>query len=85
MRPRPPAACPGRDEEPARQLLNQSVHALRRALGADSIVSVGEELQFNPALVYCDVLEFEEALAKQDRMRPSSRGVSHRSCCAGVP
>lgn len=59
----------GRDAEPARQLLNQSVHALRRALGADSIVSVGEELQFNPALVYCDVLEFEAALAKQDRMR----------------
>jgi len=60
---------PDRETEPARQLLNQAVHALRRALGAESILSVGEDLQFNPAVVTCDVVAFEEALAAGDPER----------------
>ena len=54
---------PERDVEHARGLLNQAVHALRRSLGADAILSAGDELQLNPALVSCDVLEFETAIA----------------------
>lgn len=54
---------PERDAERARGLLNQAVHVLRQALGADAILSVGEELQLNPALVACDVTAFEQAIA----------------------
>ncbi|HKT60310.1 MAG TPA: BTAD domain-containing putative transcriptional regulator, partial [Gemmatimonadales bacterium] len=54
---------PERDTEPARRLLNQAVHALRQALGADAILSVGEDLQLDPRVVRCDVVAFEEALA----------------------
>lgn len=55
---------PDRDTEPARQLLNQAVHTIRRTLSPDTILSVGEELQFNSAEVWCDVVAFEEALAE---------------------
>lgn len=54
---------PERDIEPARRLLNQAVHALRRTLGAEAILSAGDELQLNAGLVHCDVVAFEEALA----------------------
>ncbi|HEX9895751.1 MAG TPA: BTAD domain-containing putative transcriptional regulator [Gemmatimonadales bacterium] len=52
-----------RDTEHARGLLNQAVHVLRRTLGAEAILSAGEELQLNPAGVSCDVIAFEEAVA----------------------
>jgi DNA-binding SARP family transcriptional activator len=58
---------PARDAERARQLLNQAVHVLRRALGADAILSTGEELRFNPEAVSCDVVAFEEALSQGAR------------------
>jgi DNA-binding SARP family transcriptional activator len=54
---------PESDSEHARRLLNQAVHVLRRELGAEVILSVAEDLQLNPALVSCDVVAFEEALA----------------------
>lgn len=58
-------AClwPERDTEHARQLLNQAVYALRRALGEEAILSAGEELRFNACVVQCDVIDFEKALA----------------------
>lgn len=58
-------AClwPERDAEHARGLLNQAVHVLRQSLGAEAILSAGEELQLNPALVSCDVVRFREAVA----------------------
>ncbi len=52
-----------RESEPARRLLNQAVHAVRQALGAEAILSSGEELQLNTDLVRCDLVAFEEALA----------------------
>jgi DNA-binding SARP family transcriptional activator len=52
-----------RESEPARRLLNQAVHAVRQALGAEAILSSGEELQLNTDLVRCDLVVFEEALA----------------------
>ncbi len=54
---------PERDSEPARRLLNQAVHALRQALGAEAILSAGDELQLNPGEIHCDLVAFEEALA----------------------
>jgi DNA-binding SARP family transcriptional activator/Tfp pilus assembly protein PilF len=54
---------PESDAEHARGSLNQTVHLLRRTLGADAILSVGEDLQLNTAMVSCDVIAFEEALA----------------------
>lgn len=57
---------PERDSDRARQLLNQAVHALRRGLGADAILSTGDELRFNAAAVFCDVVAFQEALATSD-------------------
>jgi DNA-binding SARP family transcriptional activator/Flp pilus assembly protein TadD len=53
---------PERESEPARRLLNQAVHALRQALGPETILSAGDELQFNAAVIDCDVVAFEEAL-----------------------
>jgi DNA-binding SARP family transcriptional activator/TolB-like protein len=54
---------PERDVEHARNLLNQGVHALRRAIGEAGIISVQDELQLDPAAVACDVVAFEDAIA----------------------
>ena len=54
---------PERDVEHARNLLNQGVHALRRAIGEAAIVSTHDELRLDPAVVACDVVAFEDALA----------------------
>ncbi len=57
-------AClwPERDVEHARNLLNQGVHALRRAIGEAAIVSTHDELRLDPAAVACDLVAFEEAI-----------------------
>jgi TolB-like protein/Tfp pilus assembly protein PilF len=49
--------------EHARNLLNQGVHALRRAMGEAAIVSTHDDLRLDPAAVACDVLAFEDAIA----------------------
>jgi TolB-like protein/DNA-binding SARP family transcriptional activator len=54
---------PERDGEHARNLLNQGVHALRRAIGEAGIISVQDELQLDPAAVVCDVVAFDDAVA----------------------
>ena len=58
---------PENDEARARNLLNQSVHALRGALGADVVLSVGDTLQLNADRVSSDVAAFEMAVAEGDR------------------
>jgi len=63
---------PERDSEPARRLLNQAVHALRQALGADALRSAGEELQLDAGVVRCDVVAFEEALAGGEPARAAA-------------
>jgi DNA-binding SARP family transcriptional activator len=50
----------------ARNLLKASVYELRRALGADALLSIGDELRLNPAAVASDIDAFETALASQD-------------------
>jgi DNA-binding SARP family transcriptional activator/TolB-like protein len=54
---------PERDSENARKLLNQAVHAVRRALGPGAILSAGDELRLGSSVVRCDVVAFEAALA----------------------
>ena len=63
---------PERDAEHARGLLNQAVHVLRRTLGAEAVLSTGEELQLNPAVVSCDVTGFEEAASAGDLERAAA-------------
>ncbi|HEU4749329.1 MAG TPA: tetratricopeptide repeat protein [Gemmatimonadaceae bacterium] len=46
----------------ARHALDQTVYAIRHALGNDSILSTGQELRLNPEFVQADVWEFEEAI-----------------------
>jgi DNA-binding SARP family transcriptional activator/TolB-like protein len=54
---------PERDGDHARNLLNQAVHVLRKALGDGVIVSTGDELRLDASRLECDVLAFREALA----------------------
>jgi TolB-like protein/transposase-like protein len=49
------------DTEHARHQLASSVYELRKALGEDAILSVGDDLQLNPEAVHSDVAAFEEA------------------------
>jgi len=46
----------------ARHSLDQTVYAIRHALGSDFILSSGRELRLNPDLVQVDTWEFEEAI-----------------------
>ncbi|MEO7682292.1 MAG: BTAD domain-containing putative transcriptional regulator, partial [Gemmatimonadaceae bacterium] len=46
----------------ARHSLDQTVYAIRHALGSDFILSSGRELRLNPDLVHVDAWEFEEAI-----------------------
>jgi len=46
----------------ARHSLDQTVYAIRHALGSDFILSTGRELRLNPDLVQVDVWEFEDAI-----------------------
>jgi DNA-binding SARP family transcriptional activator/TolB-like protein len=53
----------------ARNLLNQTIHALRQALGRDAIRSVRDELELDPQMVQCDVWGFQEAVRSDDDER----------------
>lgn len=60
---------PERDSKHARNLLKQAVHALRRALGVDSILTIGDDLRLNASVVQTDVVEFEDAVSREDGAR----------------
>jgi DNA-binding SARP family transcriptional activator/TolB-like protein/Tfp pilus assembly protein PilF len=54
---------PEQDTERARNALSQSVHVVRRALGADAVVSAnGDALGLDPRVIWCDAVAFEQAL-----------------------
>ena len=54
---------PEQDEQHARNALSQAVHFLRRTLGADAILSRGDdEIGLNREIVSCDAVAFEAAL-----------------------
>ncbi|MFN8583157.1 MAG: BTAD domain-containing putative transcriptional regulator [Gemmatimonadaceae bacterium] len=57
---------PESDHAEARHLLNVAVHALRKALHEDALLSVGRDLAINPALLQCDVVQFTDALSRGD-------------------
>src|SRR5256884_9173907 len=46
----------------AQHALDQTVYAIRHALGSDFVLVTARELRLNPALVRVDVWEFEEAI-----------------------
>jgi len=46
----------------AQHALDQTVYAIRHALGSDVIVATGRELRLNPDLLRVDVWEFEQAI-----------------------
>jgi DNA-binding SARP family transcriptional activator len=53
---------PETDESSAKHRLSDSLHVLRKELGEDALLTSGEFLRLNPALVECDVQAFEAAL-----------------------
>lgn len=58
------------DESHARAALSQALYYLRRALGAQAIVSRGsEEVGLDPDRVWCDAAAFERALERGDPAR----------------
>ena len=63
---------PERDVEHARNLLNQGVHALRRAIGEAGIISIQNELRLDLTAVACDVVAFEDASAAGELERAIS-------------
>lgn len=57
---------PELDEAHARHALSQSLHFLRKCLGASAVVSHAEEVTLDPSQVACDVRELEDAVARGD-------------------
>jgi DNA-binding SARP family transcriptional activator/TolB-like protein len=64
---------PERDTEHARNLLNQAVHALRRALGEAAIQSQGDSLRLDPSLLHTDLAAFESAISRGDLAAAAER------------
>lgn len=60
---------PESDADRARNSLKQAVHAIRRALGPDAILSAGDELRLNPSAVSCDAVAFLAAIDAGDPAR----------------
>jgi DNA-binding SARP family transcriptional activator len=60
---------PDMDPKQARHFLADSVYAIRKGLGQDAILAVGDNLQLNPSVVHSDVAEFRQALAGGDMER----------------
>lgn len=53
---------PESGEDAARNLLNQAVHVLRKAVGRRTILTTGDELRLDPDRVECDLIDFRRAL-----------------------
>lgn len=59
---------PELDQPHARNSLRQTIHSLRRALGAGTVVGRGEEeLSVDRSCLWCDVVQFEEHLDAGDQ------------------
>jgi DNA-binding SARP family transcriptional activator len=50
----------------ARHSLDQTVYAIRHALGSDFVLSTGRELRLNPEFVQVDLWDFEEAIRARE-------------------
>jgi DNA-binding SARP family transcriptional activator/TolB-like protein len=60
---------PEAQEERARALLSDALSALRKALGDDALLTVGDDLRLNPGCVRTDLGAFEAALDAGDAER----------------
>lgn len=60
---------PERDAEHARNLLNQTTYVLRKTLGEEALISIGDELRLNPDVVTADAHEFEAAIEGEELER----------------
>jgi TolB-like protein/DNA-binding SARP family transcriptional activator/Tfp pilus assembly protein PilF len=58
---------PESGEAAARRILNVALHALRKHLGDEALVSLGDDVQLRPAAVPSDVGRFRAALEAGDR------------------
>lgn len=63
---------PEADATRARGALSDAVHAVRKALGKDALVAIGDELRLDPGVVSSDVAEFEAAVTAGDLSRAVS-------------
>jgi DNA-binding SARP family transcriptional activator/TolB-like protein len=54
------------DTERARKLLSESLYVIRKTLGEDSLVTLGDAVQLNANVVWTDVAEFTAALERGD-------------------
>jgi DNA-binding SARP family transcriptional activator len=54
------------DHQSARHLLSAALHVLRKALGADALLTAGDDVALNPALVAVDAAAFRAAVAGGD-------------------
>jgi DNA-binding SARP family transcriptional activator len=57
---------PEADAAQSRRGLSDALHAVRRALGKEAVVTVGDELRLNPGVVRSDVAAYEAAVAAGD-------------------
>lgn len=55
-----------------RNRLNTYVHQLRSTLGKEAVVSIGDHLRLDPALLSCDVWAFEDAVRANDPTRAAA-------------
>lgn len=55
---------PELDSAHARNALSQALHVLRHSLGEDAVITRGEDVGIDTALVRCDVHAFEDAMAR---------------------
>jgi DNA-binding SARP family transcriptional activator len=60
---------PELSDEAGRSRLADALHGLRRALGREAIISAGDDVRLNTAIVRTDLGEFERALAAADHER----------------
>jgi DNA-binding SARP family transcriptional activator/TolB-like protein/Tfp pilus assembly protein PilF len=57
---------PETDSERARHSLAESLYQIRKELGEDGVLSIGEDVALNPDIVRSDVAEFEQAVERGD-------------------
>ena len=60
---------PEAEAERGRHLLSDSVYRINQAIGADAVVSTGDELRIDGEILTSDVAEFEQAITAGDRER----------------
>lgn len=60
---------PESDMAKARHSLSNALYALKKELGPDAVLPVGDDLRLNPSVVAADVTEFRDLLGSQDLER----------------